>query len=333
MAGSLSQGALVLEARAKVNLSLDITGRREDGYHLVRMVLQSINLADRLALSVMAEVSAVTGVAMTGAAERTVPVRLTVDDPTVPTGTSNLVVRAAEALTRHLFPGSGWLDRLPAVEARLAKRIPVGAGLGGGSADAAASLRGLCQLWGLTPSEEELMAVGLEVGADVPFCLEGGTRLVGGIGEILRPVRRARTYWFVLANPGFPVSTGRIYAEFDVLEAAGVNFPRPDNEKLTAALEAGDGPERLGMYMANVLEPATLKLYPELTVLRDKLRESGLYGVMMSGSGPTWLGLAEDEKQVAESLHWLRSHLPREVKLYQCTTVDEGVVVKSSAGG
>lgn len=336
--GDSTPRRLVLEARAKVNLSLDITGSRGDGYHLVRMVLQTVDLADRLTLEVVDGAD--------GPRPDVPFIRVVADDPTVPTGPSNLVARAGVVLARLVADkgvvgggavGAGVADdgvrtaRLVPVLARLSKRIPVGAGLGGGSADAAAALLGLCRLWDLAPGHDELLAAGLEIGADVPFCLEGGTRLVEGIGERLRPIRRVRPYWLVLANPGFPVSTGRVYAEFNVLKAMDADVRRPENEKLVDAIEAGSGAAELGAFMANVLEPATLRLYPELGGLRDKLGEVGLHGVMMSGSGPTWIGLAEDQTHATRSAAWLRGRLPRGIRVFACVTAEQGVVTKSDA--
>ena len=263
---------LKIPAHAKINLSLDIVGKRSDGYHLVRMIMQMLQLHDDI------EIRETEGAG----------VQLETDFPELPVDRSNLIVRAAERILRQYAPGKG-------VFIRLVKRIPLAAGLAGGSTDAAAVLRGLNELLSLKLGMDDLCRIGMELGADVPFCVLGGTALSEGIGEILTPAAPIPECTIVLVKPRIPVSTADIYHRFDQL----TEVIHPDVDGQREALQNGDlnGVVRC---MRNVLEPVTAGMYPEIGLIREKLMQMGACGARMSGSGPTVFGLFR-EKEAGET--------------------------------
>lgn len=250
-------------AYAKVNLSLDVVGKRADGYHLLSMVCQTVSLCDTLTFT-----------RKPGA-----PLSVRVEQaPEIPSGPENLVYRAAE----RFFAAAGEDDR--GVEIVIEKRIPAQAGLGGGSADAAAALRGLCRLYEKRLSEETLHVIALAVGADVPFCLCGGTALAEGIGERLTPLEAMPPCVFVVAKPPFGVSTKDAYQKIDEAPAsAAAHTPG-----VLKALAAGDLPA-LGAQLGNRFSEA-LSL-PQVEALCRCLRDAGALGACMTGSGSAVFGL------------------------------------------
>jgi 4-diphosphocytidyl-2-C-methyl-D-erythritol kinase len=209
------QAFLRLSCPAKVNLSLELLGRRPDGYHELRSVMAPISLADDLELRLAAEPG----------------VRLRVEGADLPAGPDNLVHRAAALVldeVRAAAAGAAHEPAAPGVEIRLVKRIPVGAGLGGGSSDAAGTLVGLDRLLGSPLGPARLARLALRLGADVPFFVGGRAALATGVGERLEPLPPLPTLWMVLVNPGFPVSTADVYREFDALTGgAGRLTPAP----------------------------------------------------------------------------------------------------------
>lgn len=252
-------------ARAKINLTLDILGKRPDGYHEVEMVMQSIELHDRFEFYPSGR-----------------EISLTVEGSDVSPGPDNLVCRAAELIRRHGKIRTG-------VQIRLVKEIPVAAGLGGGSADAAAALRVLNELWETGLSLSELMLLGEQLGADVPFCLMGGTALARGKGEQLIQLPPCPRLGLVLVKPRFGVSTASVYQAYAPL----LTVKRPDNQAMVAAIRNRD---IIGIAdnLANALETVTIRMHPEIEEIKTKLAAAGALGVLMSGSGPTVFGLAED---------------------------------------
>ncbi|RKO67911.1 4-(cytidine 5'-diphospho)-2-C-methyl-D-erythritol kinase [Desulfofundulus salinus] len=255
-------------ARAKINLTLDITGLLPDGYHELETVMQSIALCDRLVFS-----------------PRPQGIELQTDSPLLPSGPENLVYRAAELLQRVTGCRQG-------VHIFLSKNIPVAAGLGGGSADAAATLAALNQLWSLGLSREELLVLAAKLGADVPFCLVGGTVLARGKGELLTPLKPLPPLGVVLVTPPLAASTAQIYREYDRL-LPGIH---PDTPAMVAAIERQDVPA-VAALLENTLEPVTTSLYPQVTAVKEALKAAGALGVVMSGSGPTVFGLSRDEEE------------------------------------
>ncbi|MGE5593337.1 MAG: 4-(cytidine 5'-diphospho)-2-C-methyl-D-erythritol kinase [Betaproteobacteria bacterium] len=283
---------LLIVARAKLNLTLDIVGQRPDGYHELESVVQSIDLYDGVALG-STPVHPVSG------RGRELGVTLACDDPLVPLGHENLAFKAALALSRFAGVGAAvWVD--------IRKTIPVGAGLGGGSADAAAVLLGLNELWGLGLDEAELARIGATVGADVPFCLTGGTGVIRGKGELVEKLPALENVWFVVVVPGQRINTAEAYAAYDQLaadEAAGGRGGTPGGDDnvaraTPAMLEAVSARDvrRIAAGLANDLGRAAANMVPEIERVKQALLGAGALGVGMSGSGPAVFGIAEDEK-------------------------------------
>jgi len=281
---------------AKINLHLAVGPRRADGYHDVVTVLQTVSLFDTLTLTLHDAQSA------HPSARRLMRVSLTLDGDAgaagVPADADNLVLVAARRLMAHLGIGG---DRTPsrAVAAadgdgpwtrlHLVKRIPVAAGMAGGSADAAAALVGLNRIWDAELDITELSGIAALVGSDVPFCVLGGTALATGTGtSVARVLTRTRTHW-VVGIDREPLATAAVYAEFDRLEAPEASTP----DAVLQALRTGDV-DALAAALRNDLEPAALALRPALADRRTAMLEAGALAAMVSGSGPTMLGLARD---------------------------------------
>ena len=254
-----------VQAYAKLNLSLDILGKRPDGYHELRMVMQSISLADTLTLTEHGGEG----------------LRVRANLHFLPTGERNLA--AAAALRFWEARGQEPEDLDIAIE----KRIPVCAGMAGGSSDAAAVLRALNAQAGEPFSPLELAKIGERVGSDVPYCVLGGTALAEGRGEILTPLPPLPACWVVVCKPDFPVSTPELFAQADRVKLRC----RPDTRGLLAALEAGDlGGVARRMY--NVFEDVLpARLYTRVAEIKNVLIQCGALGANMSGSGPTAFGL------------------------------------------
>ena len=254
-----------IQAFAKLNLTLDILGKREDGYHDLRMVMQSITLADTLTLE----------------ENQGEGLRVSANLRFLPTGEKNLAAAAAlrfwEALGRE--PEN--------LDIRIEKRIPVCAGMAGGSSDAAAVLRALNQRAGEPFAPKELARLGERVGSDVPYCVLGGTALAEGRGEVLTPLPPLPRCWVVACKPDFPISTPELFAQADRVKLRR----RPDTAGLVAALEAGDlGGVARRMY--NVFEDVLpARLYTRVAEIKNDLIQCGALGANMSGSGPTAFGL------------------------------------------
>ena len=277
-----------LKAHAKINLGLDITGRRPNGYHDVSMIMQSLTVHDVITLE---------AVRRTG--EEEPPVAITTNLRYIPTDRSNLVWKAAEALMTK----AGVTDR---VAIDLKKRIPVAAGLGGGSADAAVVLKGVNRLFNLGYDEASLREIGAGIGADVPFCLMEGTAHAGGIGEILTPLAPIKNCGILLAKPPFSISTKKVYEDYDSLEAVD----HPDIEALKEALVSGDL-TALGSRLGNVLETVTETAHPVIGELKAAMMRLGALGALMSGSGPTVFGLFKTRQEAAEAGRALKADYRR----------------------
>jgi 4-diphosphocytidyl-2-C-methyl-D-erythritol kinase len=260
---------LTLTAAAKVNLALEVLGKRADGYHEVATVMQTIDLADRLAL------------------EDADDLTLTATTADVPTDGSNLALRAAAALRE-----SARIDR--GVRVWLDKRIPVAAGLGGGSSDAAAVLLGLNRLWGLRWRVERLAEVAATLGSDVPFFLTGGVALGTGRGERLTPVT-GMALALVLVNPGVPLSTAVVYGRI----TPGTYSDGSRARTVIDALRARQ-PLRVAASLYNGLEGAAEEVFGDLVRLRAALVSAGALGALMSGSGPTVFGVARSFEQARQ---------------------------------
>ena len=254
-----------IQAFAKLNLTLDILGKREDGYHDLRMVMQSITLADTLTLE----------------ENQGEGLRVSANLRFLPTGEKNLAAAAALRFWEALGREPEDLD------IRIEKRIPVCAGMAGGSSDAAAVLRALNQRAGDPFAPKELARLGERVGSDVPYCVLGGTALAEGRGEVLTPLPPLPRCWVVACKPDFPISTPELFAQADRVKLRR----RPDTAGLVAALEAGDlGGVSRRMY--NVFEDVLpARLYTRVAEIKNDLIQCGALGANMSGSGPTAFGL------------------------------------------
>lgn len=252
---------MLLKAFAKINWSLDITGVRPDGYHLMDMVMQPISLSDEIELTPAPEISIVTS-----------------GFPVSRADSSNLAWKATALLRDHCHIQGG-------VQIRLHKTIPMGAGLGGGSADAAAVLRGLNQLWNLNLSAADLESLGLSLGADVPFCLHGGLARTQGIGEQLEDRPCGINYWLLVFQPCRALSTKEIFTAWHTSPAVR----RPDTEQVLSALETGN-PELLSTSIANVLEPLSAAACPEIPEAVEALKSTGAFAAQMTGSGSAVFG-------------------------------------------
>jgi 4-diphosphocytidyl-2-C-methyl-D-erythritol kinase len=251
-----------VQASAKVNLALEVLGKRADGYHEIATVMQAVDLFDRLTL------------------EPAPTLTLEVDDSALPTDEGNLVIRAAMLLRQDAGVDSG-------ARIRLRKRIPVAAGLGGGSSDAAATLWGLSRLWGLRWPRARLAELAMRLGMDVPFFLSHGPALATGRGERLKPLPRAGAYALVLVNPGVPLPTREVYGRVPAdwhAEPAGTR-------RLMEALKTRN-PSRVAVALTNNLEGFVTPILPAVDRMKAALLAAGALGAVMSGSGPTVFGMA-----------------------------------------
>ncbi|RCX16080.1 4-diphosphocytidyl-2-C-methyl-D-erythritol kinase [Anaerobacterium chartisolvens] len=254
--------SIELEARAKINLSLDVTGRRDDGYHTVKMIMQTVALHDRVMLETARE-----------------GIEIQCNCRWVPSNESNIAYKAAKLLMETAGVKTG-------VKIVIDKRIPVAAGLAGGSSDAAAVLKGLNTLLELGLSTNELIRVAKQIGADVPYCILGGTMLAEGIGEILTALSPLKGVAVVLVKPKIGVSTAWVYSNLDLK-----NISRhPDTDLLISAIKNRDL-STLCKNTQNVLETVTIPKYGVIQRIKDTLMELGAIGSMMSGSGPTVFGV------------------------------------------
>jgi 4-diphosphocytidyl-2-C-methyl-D-erythritol kinase len=272
-----------------------VVRRREDGYHELETVFQSVGGGDTL---------------YAAPAER---LSLTCTDPEIPTDERNLVWKAAEALRVRYVTGES-----PGAALHLEKRTPSGAGMGGGSADAAAALVLLSHVWGLSPTLRELQALAAGLGSDVPFFLHGGTALATGRGEVLTPLPTPRL-WLVLLKPPVAVNTPWAYGQWRSDACGG-----PSVEEFARALETGE-PEAIAACLRNDLEPGVAAGVPEIAAAREWLRAQGLLGVRMTGSGSVVFGIARDEPHAREIA--ARRGAPGQVWAASCLTASAARLV------
>ena len=257
-----------LKARAKINLGLDVLGKREDGYHEVRMVMQTIGIYDRLILTKIPEEE----------------ILITSNLAFLPVNENNLIYKAIKLLKdEYHFPGGVSVD--------LNKFIPVAAGMAGGSTDAASTMFGVNRLFGLNLSMGKMMELGVRLGADVPYCVMRGTALAEGIGEKLTRITPVPHMWILIAKPQINVSTRLVYEQLDM---GGIQ-KHPDIDGIIRAIEAQDV-VRIAQSMGNVLENVTVPLYPVIETIKQDMLSHGAINAMMSGSGPTVFGIFPDEQ-------------------------------------
>jgi 4-diphosphocytidyl-2-C-methyl-D-erythritol kinase len=255
-------------ARAKINIALDVLGKRDDGYHELRGVMQSIALADVISLKRV---------------KKNNYLKLISNVSHLPIDQRNIAFKAAKTIIdKYNIQDGVFID--------LIKNIPVSAGLGGGSADCAAVLVGMNRLFELNIPFDELLDIGLSMGADVPFCLTGGTCLAEGIGERLTSLRHMPQAFILLVKPAVPVSTAEVFKHFNPGTAV-----KPDIDKLIYYIEKADL-QGICSQMANVLESVTAAWHPEISEIKEKMLECGALGAVMSGSGPTVIGVFDDNQ-------------------------------------
>ncbi|WP_089284160.1 4-(cytidine 5'-diphospho)-2-C-methyl-D-erythritol kinase [Anaerovirgula multivorans] len=256
--------SIQLKSRAKINLSLDVLGKRLDGYHEVKMIMQQIDLYDNITVVERRDRETI---------------QILTECEFIPKNNGNIAYRAAELIRKQYNISCG-------LDIYIEKNIPVAAGLAGGSSNAAAVLTGLNQLWQLKLAQKQLMELGVSIGADIPFCIMGSAAIAEGIGEKLTAVDGLKNVWMVLAKPAISVSTAEVYSRLDLSKIEN----RPDTLKLLKAIKERDL-YTLSKNMANVLETVTERKHPIIKDLKKKMIEYQALGSMMSGSGPTVFGI------------------------------------------
>jgi 4-diphosphocytidyl-2-C-methyl-D-erythritol kinase len=267
-----------LRALAKINLGLDVTGKREDGYHEVRMVMQTIQMYDQLEIKESKELG----------------IRLTTNLPFLPCNDGNLVYKAAKLLMDEF-------DIRQGVDMNLTKFIPVAAGMAGGSSDAAAALVGINRIFKLGLSQKELMDRAVNIGADVPYCVMRGTALAEGIGEKLTRITQVPDCFVLIGKPGINVSTKAAYESLQLDKISS----HPDIDGMIGDIERGD---LLAMTqkMGNVFEPGIIEKYPVIGEIKALMESHGALKAMMSGSGPTVFGIFDDREKMEAAAEVLR---------------------------
>lgn len=271
--------SIQMRAYAKINLALDVTGRRENGYHDVRMVMQTISLFDKLTIRPIVKDELI----------------VANSHGFLPSGRGNLVYDAASLFLNTLGSKQGFCIELE-------KHIPIAAGMAGGSADAAATLLGLNELFRTPFSKKELHSLGLSLGADIPFCLTGGTALAEGIGEILTPLPAPPACKVLIVKPPIGVSTKFVYENLRLDETAA----HPDVDGMLRALEAGSYRDMVSC-LGNLLESVTTLHYPEISAIKEQMLSLGADGALMSGSGPTVFGLFQDARKASEAYYQFKT--------------------------
>ena len=279
---------LLIKCPAKINLSLDIIGRRDDGYHLLKMLMQSVSLFDEVTIE-----------------KNTTDINIHCDNNQVPCDETNICHKAA-GLMKDKY------DIKDGLNIFICKNIPIAAGLAGGSTDAAGVILGINELYNLNLNINEMMDLGIKVGADVPYCLNRGTALVEGIGEVVTNLREVNA-WCVLAKPNISVSTAAVFGKFRLHEVV----KHPDTEMLIEYIKNGDL-ENLSQNMVNVLETVTIKKYSIILEIKNIMMEFNALGSIMSGSGPTVFGLFNNKLEAEKCYHRLRDYL-KEVYIVQTT--------------
>lgn len=265
--------SITLKSRAKINLSIDVLGKRQDGYHLVEMIMQTIDLYDLIEINEKDNDQ--------------ITIKSTSDE--IPLDCNNLVYKAANLIKKTFNINKG-------VEIHIKKNIPVAAGMAGGSSNAAAVLVGLNKLWNLNLSNQQLEKIGLKLGADVPFCINGGAVLASGIGEELTPIKGlTKDVCILVCKPDLFVSTKEVY---ECIDSKDID-KRPNNKFLIECLKNEDT-RQLAENMFNVLEGVTMDKHPVIQQIKDIMTNNRALGTMMSGSGPTVFGLYENREDAVK---------------------------------
>lgn len=268
---------LLVKAPAKINLTLDVLHKRQDGFHEVEMIMTTIDLADRLELTLLDSDK----------------ITILSHNRFVPDDQRNLAYQAAKLLKERFNVKKG-------VAISIEKAIPVAAGLAGGSSDAAATLRGLNKLWNLGLSLEELAELGSEIGSDVSFCVYGGTAIAKGRGEKITQLPAPPTCWIILAKPFIGVSTADVYRRLDLS-----TMNHPQTSEMIAGIMENDY-HKVCQNVGNVLEEVTLNVHPEVAQIKDQMKRFGADAVLMSGSGPTVFAIVQHDSRMHRIYNGLR---------------------------
>lgn len=274
-----------LRAMAKINLGLDVVKRREDGYHEVRMIMQTIKMYDKITIRKRDDNE----------------IKVKTNLYYLPTDENNLVYKAAKLILEKYEVGQG-------VEITLEKFIPVAAGMAGGSSDAAAVLYGINKIFKLRATKNELMELGVKIGADVPYCIMRGTALAEGIGEKLTPLKAVPKTTILIAKPSFGVSTKFVYENLVLDE----NTPHPDIDGIIDSINEGDI-YSLSDRIGNVLETVTAKEYPQIEEIKNIMKQNGALNALMSGSGPTVFGIFDNKEDANRCKQLLKEKLVKQV--------------------
>lgn len=259
---------LIIESYGKINLGLDILYKRKDGYHELRTIMQQISLKDTIILKEIEE-----GIIIES------------NSSEIPLDSTNLVYKAWEKLSKINKIDKG-------IHIKINKEIPVAAGLAGGSTNAASVLKGLNEFWDLDLSEEELRTIGKDIGADVPYCIIGGTALAEGIGENLTKLKSFAGHHILLINPGIGISTEDVYSKLDLEDKN-----RMDVNSIISSIESNDL-ELLSKNMINGMEKVVISENPIIGEIKQDILDCGAIGALMSGSGPTVFGLFQEEEKL-----------------------------------
>jgi len=280
---------IVTKAFAKINLSLDVLGKLDNGYHDVKMVMQTVSVFDIVTVSQIKR-----------------DIELSTNLPYLPIDSNNIAYRAAEEFFKYTNIDSG-------VSIDISKRIPVGAGLAGGSSNASAVLKAMNMLFDTKLTLKELCEIGIKLGADVPYCILGGTRLAEGIGEKLSPLPKLPKCSIILVKPGFSMSTKAVYEKFD----SCTGIIHPDTKSLITGLREHDL-DKVVSGMGNVLEEVSVKEHPMIENIKKELIDLGAIKAQMSGSGPTVFGIFRtyDQARNAKKVLW-----GKHKTVYICTPV------------
>lgn len=284
---------LSVKAFAKINWTLDILGKRRDGYHEMDMLMQSVSLCDEITLEPAENLS----LTLSFPDGRKTASGGVLAAGTVTADRDNLILRAAEMVRAEYGVRAG-------ARITLEKHIPFGAGMGGGSADAAASLLAFNRMWNLEISEKELARIGLSIGADVPFQLAGGFARVRGIGEIIEPLRNAPQVWLLLCQPCEGVSTGKIFSAYDGWHG---ELHRPEQDKAIVSLQHGDF-AALKKQAGNVLQPPLAAIKAEITAALAEMDELGAVFSSMTGSGSVVYGVFPDRESARNAGEAMRKN-------------------------
>lgn len=267
-----------IKAYAKINLGLDVVRRLENGYHEVKMIMQTVDIYDELEFKKAKE-----------------GITITTNHGELPTDKNNLIYKAASMMIEEYEIQEG-------VHIHLTKNIPVAAGMAGGSSDAAATFRGMNELFDLGCNSKRLRELGVKIGADVPYCILGGTALAEGIGEKLTPLKPTPNCYFLIAKPDIDVSTQYVYEQLDTI---GINH-HPDIDGMVKAIEKGSLQGIIDR-MENVLENVTIQKHPIIQQIKDRMLELGAEGSLMSGSGPTVFSVFVDKEKATKAYEQLET--------------------------